>query len=693
MNTVIPFIESWAQVVEGWFWPMLWQTSLLIAFLCVIDILLRQRLCASIRYGLWLLVLVKIVLPPSLAFPSGAGWWLRSSASVSASPQPTATGFTVRYGEFTSRPTPVQSAAPPQPAFSVSSRALLVLGAVAVSLALFGWSLRRWVQFAKLAGRPAPLPEEMRRLVAGLVEPSVLGRFRIAVTDSAVSPAVYGLMRPVIVIPRALLSRFSQAELRAVLLHEIIHYQRCDVWVNLAQTALQIGFWWHPLLWLANARIRSLREEAVDDAVMACLRSDAETYAPTLLQVARLTLRRPAAVLGLVGILESPSPLRRRIERLIDYVPPRQKGLGLLSVSFIVVFGALALPMGPRLEQPQLEQNRAPGLAVPVAEIVSNSPPVAQTPDATSPANGTRLHVRSFNLDLRAVETNLDALSPTTNGSATVAVRLRGFLSSAGFKMEAPNAMYVGADGRLLIRAPQQDLDAIGAIIAELMKRPPQIAIKVQVFEAPFSEARAFWASLGQTNKPRAVAFLDKDKGSTCSSALAGVPGATVHEGIVTTLSGRQAQLQWVENVTVVSSGPSSSSSPPWITNALAVGPTVDIVAHEGHGTNVQVSASVSQTEFVGYDEPEQFVPSTPIGTTMAVLPLPHFRVREIERVAAVCRDGDTLVLGGAAEFDRIIRRTTETKSTPSRTPSGRDLIVFITPTIVDAAGNPVNAK
>ncbi len=116
--------------------------------------------------------------------------------------------------------------------------------------------------------------------------------------------------------------------------------------MNCAQALLQIVYWWHPLLWLANARIRRVREEAVDDAVMLALRDEAESYAPTLLEVAKLAFRRPLMSLGLVGIMESRSALRQRIERLVDFRAPRKAGLTFASFCGIFVFSAVALPMG-----------------------------------------------------------------------------------------------------------------------------------------------------------------------------------------------------------------------------------------------------------------------------------------------------------------------------------------------------------
>ncbi len=48
-------------------WSMLWQSSLLITLLFLLDLALRRRARAAVRYALWLVLLVKLVLPPTLA--------------------------------------------------------------------------------------------------------------------------------------------------------------------------------------------------------------------------------------------------------------------------------------------------------------------------------------------------------------------------------------------------------------------------------------------------------------------------------------------------------------------------------------------------------------------------------------------------------------------------------------------------
>lgn len=52
------------------------QSALLVILLLVVDLLLRKRVRAVFRYCVWLLVLVKLVLPPMLSLPTGIGYWV-----------------------------------------------------------------------------------------------------------------------------------------------------------------------------------------------------------------------------------------------------------------------------------------------------------------------------------------------------------------------------------------------------------------------------------------------------------------------------------------------------------------------------------------------------------------------------------------------------------------------------------------
>lgn len=370
-------------------WAALWQSSLLIVILFVLEMALRRKVRAAIRYALWLMVFVKLLMPPSLALPTGLAWWLlpasQSTATAQQSPaKPQTTSFVTKPKETVSsvplqshqalpsvqpqfQPTPV----PVKPRMSPAAWTLTASGFV--SAGLLAWMLVRWwkinqkTQRATVSDKLISISNEDRcltqaqrvtaseKLIPILGEVRRLTRLRsnirLKLTEDSMSPAVCGLFRPVILLPQSLVEKLSAGQLRAVLLHEAIHIRRGDIWVNFAQSLLQIFYWWNPLLWLANARVRRIREEAVDDAVMLALRDDSEIYAPTLLEVAKLAFHRPQASLGLIGILESRSALRQRIERLVNFNAPKKAGLTIVSLLVILAFSAVALPMGEAPEK------------------------------------------------------------------------------------------------------------------------------------------------------------------------------------------------------------------------------------------------------------------------------------------------------------------------------------------------------
>jgi beta-lactamase regulating signal transducer with metallopeptidase domain len=366
MNTAN--LNHWGESFLNLAGPMLWQSSLLITIVFALDVLSTRKIRPAIRHALWMVVLVKLLLPPALALPTGAAWWLwpvKAAPLVPAIKHPTVTFDTTPLPENFSLPPFPQA---PPPILSADARAMLASGVVSVGL--LGWLVFQWPKAGRKNRSTGAVPEFENLLDDAQRLAGLRRRLQLRLIDDAQSPAVYGLWRPVILLPRALAEKLSEKQLRAVLLHEAIHVRRSDVWVNCAQTLLQIFYWWHPLLWLANARIRRLREEAVDDAVMLALRDEAEAYAPTLLEVAKFAFRRPLASLGLVGILESRSALRQRIERLVNFRPPSQAGVTLLSLCGIFVFSAVALPMG-----------QAPG---PTVDLIPANPPPAQASASSS---------------------------------------------------------------------------------------------------------------------------------------------------------------------------------------------------------------------------------------------------------------------------------------------------------------------
>jgi len=350
MNSLIESLNDWGGRFVDVAFPIFWQSSLLIALIFALGWLLRRKIRPAVRYAFWLVVVVKLSLPPSLALPTAPISWLR--VHKPGSPPAHTQIMTVTSGPAMPIDISLPANLPPLPPPKLSVATWAMLGSAFVSVLLGAWSGLRWRKINRCVRDTTAPPEMIAEMLAETRRKvSVRKNVAVQLTTEAMSPAVCGLWRPIILLPQSLIEKLSPEQIRAVLLHELVHVRRWDAWINCVQMLLQIVYWWHPLVWFANARIRRVREEAVDDAVMFALNDEAEIYAPTLLEVAKLAFHRPLAGLGIIGILESRTALRHRIERLLNFKTPGRAGLSAVWILALTAFAATAVPMGEPIEK------------------------------------------------------------------------------------------------------------------------------------------------------------------------------------------------------------------------------------------------------------------------------------------------------------------------------------------------------
>jgi len=64
----------------SWMWPMFWQVGMLIVLIGAVDLVIRRLVWPQVRYALWLLVLVKLILPPTFSLSTSIVSQLRPLA-------------------------------------------------------------------------------------------------------------------------------------------------------------------------------------------------------------------------------------------------------------------------------------------------------------------------------------------------------------------------------------------------------------------------------------------------------------------------------------------------------------------------------------------------------------------------------------------------------------------------------------
>ena len=80
-------LHYWAPYFVSYGRAMLAQSSVVILLLLAADVLLRHRVRPAIRYAIWMLALVKLLLPPALSSPTSPAYWLSGRAQHEAALQ------------------------------------------------------------------------------------------------------------------------------------------------------------------------------------------------------------------------------------------------------------------------------------------------------------------------------------------------------------------------------------------------------------------------------------------------------------------------------------------------------------------------------------------------------------------------------------------------------------------------------
>lgn len=244
-----------------------WQSTLF-AILVWLMILTLRKNRAAVRHRLWLAASVKFLVPFSLF--AGIGSYFQWETTSVTPPLPVSMIVeTISQPFSASGPSVVPPSTITAPEASRLPAVLIGVWICGVAASLSWWSIRwRQVRRAVRLGKPSNLN----------------GPLRVIYGPERFEPGVFGIFRPVLLLPEGITNHLSPAQLNAVLAHELCHVRRRD---NLAIAIHMIAealFWFHPLVWLIKVRLIEEQERACDEEVLR-LGSDPAVYAGSLLKV------------------------------------------------------------------------------------------------------------------------------------------------------------------------------------------------------------------------------------------------------------------------------------------------------------------------------------------------------------------------------------------------------------------------
>jgi len=314
-----------SETIAGHLWSISWQVSILIALIWLIN-RLSFRASSLFRYWLWCIVLVRLCIPFKLSLPAVIPQFVRKAASMvlpdyrfvngieNLSQEPRAFSHITPLLNSSREllETSLQSSLLASITFYVWCVILLLIG-VYISLRFFRISQR-----LKRCS-PVIIPEinDLLYTLSSKIGISKSVRLFFSESEDINTPLAVGILQPRIYIPHNV-KDWSSTDLKPILLHELAHIKRHDLLVNWIQLVLQAVFFFHPLVWYVNRRIRSLREEVCDDIAISMLGLKREFYSHSIMKVVEIMTNRPKIKILSIGLADNRSSIERRISRIMQ---------------------------------------------------------------------------------------------------------------------------------------------------------------------------------------------------------------------------------------------------------------------------------------------------------------------------------------------------------------------------------------
>ena len=330
---------------------------------------LRRR--PAVCHALWLLVLVKLVMPPGVIQPWRVPVALWPDVEEAQAPRGgiPAPGAVVEVpsesppeivrssrgdveappggGRVLQEPTVETGSLEAMPAAGVEIvqlpivEILLVLW-LAGALVTAAVQVRRIVRIRRLLHGARAAPTPLRTAVEDMARCLKVRPPTTRITRGILSPVLWCLGRPRLIWPHALVRGLDPAARRGAVAHELVHLRRRDHWVGWLVLAAGCLWWWNPLFWYVKKQLHQWAERACDAWVVWMEPRNRRGYARTLIEVSRFVSEaaRPMPALGMSATAFQ--ELERRLTMILN--PRIRRGVPAWGLLLLGIMTLTVLP-------------------------------------------------------------------------------------------------------------------------------------------------------------------------------------------------------------------------------------------------------------------------------------------------------------------------------------------------------------
>jgi beta-lactamase regulating signal transducer with metallopeptidase domain len=311
--------------------------------------LLRNRLPKAAQYYLWVVALAAFLVPVSAfitlpshnSAPSISGavdWYIVDNEDIWRRVEPYERADDNGYVGIPAEYQETVDAFIPEPWVTGAvdiGRTVWFFGFLIV-LGAFWLSYLLYCEKTIKRSNKAAFPAEKNLLASLKADPPELYR-----NQKAPTPMLIGLFRPAIVLPDR---EYTDERLKSVLLHELTHLRRKDIWIKWLTVLAMSVHWFNPAVRLLRREINRACELACDEAVIGKLDDDGkQSYGDTLIAVA-VTNEIPHTVLS-TTMCEQKKSLRERLAAIMTHKKHTRAAV-IVSAALIIAAAGTACALG-----------------------------------------------------------------------------------------------------------------------------------------------------------------------------------------------------------------------------------------------------------------------------------------------------------------------------------------------------------
>ncbi|OXB96673.1 MULTISPECIES: M56 family metallopeptidase [Bacillus] len=349
--------------------------SILVGFILCIKVLFRNKLTPRWQYMLWIVLMIRLLLPwsPDSSYSIYSLLSYRSSVSEVIPKNMPATENIVniesdRKVELESNPKMVTKTSEPevevslekQTTFSLYKLALYVWLAGVIILATITFLTNRRL-YSYIKKQPDITDEQVITVFDRCKQSMKMKKaVSLRLAGKIASPTVFSFFRPKVLLSKKHMKVLNEQQLQYVFYHELAHIKRKDVAVNWIMYSLILLNWFNPILWYAYFCMREDQELACDAYALTFIDKEEQiAYGHTIIT---LLEHYSYQVPSLANLSRNKRTLKRRIV-MIKKFQKKSYRLSLLGVIAIVAIASLFLfnaraTEGKEKQEDKVEQSK-----------------------------------------------------------------------------------------------------------------------------------------------------------------------------------------------------------------------------------------------------------------------------------------------------------------------------------------------